>query len=128
VAGEEGPNSGAESGHDQPDASNRKTEAQGALWKRPNSSDGASGPILEVRSIMCWPIEGARDLTRCGSVRSWLDVSGHHLTVGAQLSTIGIKHVTLKGRDMWTARSDRTQGLACSVVMTYDPVASGCAL
>jgi hypothetical protein len=66
------------------------------------------------------PWIGARDLTWCSSIWSRLDASGHHLTVGARLPTIGIEWLRLNGEATWTARSDRTQGLA-------RPVAVGCA-
>jgi hypothetical protein len=43
-------------------------------------------------------------------------MSDHHLTVGVQLptvgarmTTVGIEHVTLKGKDTWTTRSDQMQ-------------------
>ena len=49
MAGGEGPDSGAESGHDQPNMFGRKIEAQEALWERSNSSGGASDLVLEAR-------------------------------------------------------------------------------
>jgi hypothetical protein len=60
VAGGKGPDSGAASDHDSPDASDRKTEAQGALWKRPDSGGGASGHGAEVRPVRCWLRAGGR--------------------------------------------------------------------
>ena len=43
MAGGEGLDSGAVSDRDSPDMSCRKTEARGALWKRPDSGWYASG-------------------------------------------------------------------------------------
>ena len=52
MVGSEGPDSGAASDHDQPDASGRKTEAWGALWKRPDSEARASGLGAEVHPVI----------------------------------------------------------------------------
>ena len=43
MVGGEGLDLGAASDHDHPDAFGHKTEARGALWKRPDSGNGTSG-------------------------------------------------------------------------------------
>jgi hypothetical protein len=71
VAGGEGPNVGAAFDRDSLDMSDRKTEAQGALWKRPDSSGGASGRGAEARPVRCWLRAHEGNLTWLGCVRSW---------------------------------------------------------
>ena len=47
----EGLDADAASDRDRPDASGRKTEARGALWKRPDSGIAVSGHLTVLRPV-----------------------------------------------------------------------------
>jgi hypothetical protein len=83
VAGGEGPDPSAASNHVSPDASGYKTEAQGALWKRPDSVARASGRGAEEHPVNCWLRTHGRDLTRHGSVMLVSGVFDLLVTIGA---------------------------------------------
>ena len=73
--------------------------------RRVRSQNRGSGSSLETIGLRQW------------RVRSWRrGASGHHLTVGAWQLTVGDQRAMLKVGATWTAKSDRTQGLARPVI------------